>query len=181
VEATEIQQPRLTGAELPGEDLTTSALPEVAAWIAIYEDMATILRSVIDRANGSDRSEDLRRQLGWIEHRLSVWRHRHTEVAGIVIDRRARVLMYAGKSVRLTRREADLLDFLLHHPRRQFTSKRLATLAWQNTRLSDAQVRTYIMRVRKRLQDVGLDEAITAVRNRGYGISSMLPAVRDGS
>src|SRR2546422_697562 len=102
------------------------------------------------------------------------WRDRHAELAGVAIDRVDHTLTYAGKSLRLTRREADLLDFLLRHPRRPFTSKQLATLAWQNSRLSDAQVRTYIMRLRSRLREVGLEEVITVVRNRGYGIAAAM-------
>jgi DNA-binding response OmpR family regulator len=156
--------------ELPGEDLTTSALPEVAGWIAIYEELAGVLRSVLARANGTPGTEDMHGQLTWIEHRLATWRDRHAQLAGVSIDRREHVLTYGGKKLHLTRREADLLDFLLRHPRRQFTAKQLATLAWQNSRLSDAQVRTYIMRLRARLQDVGLAEVITVERNRGYGI-----------
>lgn len=160
--------------ELPGEDLTTSVLPEVAGWISIYEEMASVLRSVIARANGSAESEQMRDQLQLIEDRLASWRDRHAELAGVVIDRKNHLLTYAGKSLRLTRREADLLDFLLRHPRRPFTSRQLATMAWQNSRLSDAQVRTYIMRLRSRLADVGLEQVITVVRNRGYGITDTL-------
>ncbi len=159
--------------EFPGEDLTTSALPEVAGWISIYEEMASVLRSVIGRADGSSEAEELHRNLSWIEQRLAIWRDRHAELAGVVIDHKNHTLTYAGKSLPLTRREADLLDFLLRHPRRPFTSKQLATLAWQNSRLSDAQVRTYIMRLRSRLRAVGLGEVITVVRNRGYGIASL--------
>jgi len=161
-------------SEFPGEDLTTSVLPEVAGWISIYEEMATVLRLVISRANGSAEAHELRRHLIWIEDRLGRWRDRHAELAGVVIDRKDHVLTYAGKSLRLTRREADLLDFLLRHPRRPFTSKQLATLAWQNSRLSVAQVRTYIMRLRSRLRDVGLEQVITVVRNRGYGIADVV-------
>jgi len=160
--------------ELPGEDLTTSALPEVAGWIAIYEEMAAVLRSVISRADGAAETEELNRNLLWIDNRLAVWRERHAELAGVAIDRGSHTLTYAGKSLKLTRREADLLDFLLRHPRRPFTSKQLATLAWQNSRLSDAQVRTYIMRLRNRLREVGLEEVITVVRNRGYGIAASM-------
>lgn len=160
--------------KLPGEDLTTSVLPEVAGWISIYEEMASVLRSVIERANGSPETPELTRQLSQIEDRLAAWRDRHSELAGVVIDRKNHSLTYAGRSLRLTRREADLLDFLLRHPRRPFTSKQLATLAWQNSRLSDAQVRTYIMRLRSRLAEVGLEQVITVVRNRGYGISEAL-------
>ena len=154
--------------ELPGEDLTTSALPEVAGWIAIYEEMASVLRSVISRVGARPKGEELGKQLLEIEGRLALWRSRHQELAGLVIDRESRTLVYAGKSLRLTPREADLLDLLLRHPGRPFTSRQLATLAWQNSRLADAQVRSYVMRLRNRLRDIGIDEAITVVRNRGY-------------
>jgi DNA-binding response OmpR family regulator len=160
--------------EFPGEDETTSVLPEVAGWISIYEELAAVLRSVIARADGTGRADELSESLTWIEARLARWRDRHAELAGVVIDRKDHMLTFAGKSLRLTRREADLLDFLLRHPRRPFTSKQLATLAWQNSRLSDAQVRTYIMRLRARLRQVGLERVITVVRNRGYGIAAGL-------
>ena len=73
-------------SELPGEDLTTSALPEVAGWIAIYEEMAPVLRSVIARAKGTLEADELEADLLWIETRLSSWRDRHAELAGVVID-----------------------------------------------------------------------------------------------
>jgi DNA-binding response OmpR family regulator len=82
--------------------------------------------------------------------------------------------------VRLTRRESDLLDFLLRHPSRTFTTNQLAIGAWQSSRLSDAQVRTYIMRLRSRLSVIGLDRAITAVRNRGYSVDGTLGGVAAG-
>lgn len=160
--------------ELPGEDLATSALPEVAGWIAIYEELASILRSVIERGNGSPQADELRQSLMFVEDRLGTWRDRHAELAGVTIDRKAHTLTYGGKTLRLTWREADLLDFLLRHPKRPFTSNQLATLAWQNSRLSDAQVRTYIMRLRNRLREVGLEQVITVARNQGYGITAAL-------
>ena len=168
--------------ELPGEDLSTSTVAEVAGWIAIYEELATVLRSVLLRANGSAKTDELRTNLAWIENRLAAWRDRHAQLAGVVISPKDHTLTYAGKSLRLTRREAHLLDFLLRHPRRPFTSKQLATLAWQDSRLSDAQVRTYIMRLRNRLREIGLDGVITVVRNRGYGIAGTLggAVARDG-
>src|SRR5438067_5652934 len=168
--------------ELPGEDLSTSTVAEVAGWIAIYEELATVLRSVISRANGSAKTDEIRTNLAWIDDRLGAWRDRHAELAGVFISPKDNTLTYAGKSLRLTRREAHLLDFLLRHPRRPFTSKQLATLAWQDSRLSDAQVRTYIMRLRNRLREIGLDGVITVVRNRGYGIAGTLggAVARDG-
>lgn len=166
--------------ELPGEDLTNSALAEVASWIAIYEELAAVLRSVISRAEGDPNAEDLSRNLSWTENRLAMWRDRHADLAGVVIDRQGHTVVYGGKSLRLTRREADLLDFLLRHPRRPFTSRQLAVQAWQNSRLSDAQVRTYIVRLRQRLRDVGLEDIITVERNRGYGITPAFGKVSIG-
>ena len=181
VEARIRREPAQTWSELPGEDLTTSALPEVAGWISIYEEMGAVLRSVISRTDGSADMEVLRHNLQWIDERLGVWRDRHAALAGVALDRKDHTLIYGGKSLRLTRREADLLDFLLRHPRTSFTSKQLATLAWQNSRLSDAQVRTYIMRLRGRLRDIGLGESITVVRNRGYGMAANLGGGKPGS
>src|SRR5256885_12184519 len=162
--------------EFPGRAVTPSVLPEVAGWIAIYEELASVLRSVIARADGTEEAAQLKGSLLWIDDRLAMWRDRHAELAGVVIDRVDHTLTYAGKSLRLTRREADLLDFLLRHPRRPFTSKQLATLAWQNSRLSDAQVRTYIMRLRGRLREIGPEHGITVVRNRCYGVNAPLIA-----
>jgi DNA-binding response OmpR family regulator len=169
-----LRELRVDFNELPGEDLTTSALPEVAGWIAIYEELASVLRSVIERADGSPDRDALRQNLAWIDNRLAAWRDRHAELAGVVIDRKQQTLTYGGKSLRLTRREADLLDFLMRHPRRAFTSAQLAVGAWQNSLLSDAQVRTYIMRLRHRLREVGLEEVITVARNQGYRVTASL-------
>lgn len=153
---------------LPGEDMT-SAAEDIAGWIVIYEELASVLQSVIERAEDATESAALRDQLVWIKSRLASWREKHAHATGIVLDD-GRALTHEGKTVRLTRREVELLDFLLRHPRRHFTARELATRAWQNSWLSDAQVRTYLMRLRRRLRDVGLDGMAGLARSRGYGI-----------
>jgi len=40
---------------LPGEDHATPALPEVASWIAIYEELSSVLRLVQSRLDGDPR------------------------------------------------------------------------------------------------------------------------------
>lgn len=159
---------RETGRFLPGEDLADDA-DEVAGWIVIYEELASVLRSVIARSTDEAETAVLQDELGWVEGRLGAWRERHAQASGIVLDA-SRALTHDGKTVRLTRREVELLDFLLHHPRRHFTTKELATLAWRSPWLSDAQVRTYLMRLRRRMRDVGLDGMASLTRSRGYGI-----------
>jgi DNA-binding response OmpR family regulator len=154
---------------LPGEDQNTSALPEVASWIAIYEERSTVLRLVLARLDGDVKTTaGFQEHLGSIEDRLAMWRDRHEVLAGVIIDRRDHTLTFGGRQLKLTRRETGLLDFLLRHPGRPFTTRQLTVLAWQNSRLSDAQVRTYMMRLRRRLAEVGLEGLITIVRNRGY-------------
>ncbi len=159
---------RETERFLPGEDLANEA-EEIAGWIVIYEELASVLQAVITRSGGEAETGALRDELGWVESRLAAWRERHAEASGIVLDG-GRALTHGGKTVRLTRREVELLDFLLHHPRRHFTTKELATLAWRSPWLSDAQVRTYLMRLRRRMRDVGLDGMASLTRSRGYGI-----------
>jgi len=162
--------------ELPGEDLDTSALSEVASWITIYEELATVLRAIESRPEGREHDEDLATNLAWIEDRLRRWRARHAELAGVHIDPEARTVSYAGKTATLTRRETDLLGFLLAHPDRPFSPRQLAVAAWSNARLSDAQVRTYMMRLRRRLVELGVGNVIRVVKRRGYELNPHLAA-----
>ena len=62
---------------LPGEDHATPALPEVASWIAIYEELSSVLRLVQSRLDGDPRADDFQRNLTWVEERLALWRDRH--------------------------------------------------------------------------------------------------------
>src|SRR5437762_11737038 len=90
-------------SELPGEDVTTSVLPEVAGWIAIYEELASVLRTVISRADGSEEARQLQANVVWIDSRLGMWRDRHADLVGVVTERVDHTLTYCGNSPRLTR------------------------------------------------------------------------------
>jgi DNA-binding winged helix-turn-helix (wHTH) protein len=158
---------------LPGEDHTTLELREVASWIAIYEELTLVLRLVLSRLDGEGESLQLEHNLTWVEDRLALWRDRHAAIAGVSVDRKDHSVTFGGRYLKLTRRETDLLEFLIRNPGRHFTTRQLTVLAWQNSRLSDAQVRTYMMRLRRRLREVGLEGLITIVRNRGYGTAEL--------
>jgi DNA-binding response OmpR family regulator len=160
--------------ELPGEDLDTQALAEVASWITIYEELATVLRGIVARAEVVDQDAELAANLAWIEDRLRRWRIRHAELSGVQVDAERRTVSYAGMTATLTRRETDLLGFLLAHPDRPFSPRQLAVAAWSNARLSDAQVRTYMMRLRRRLVELGVGNIIRVVKRRGYELNPNL-------
>ncbi len=155
---------------LPGEDLEAATAAETSGWIVVYEQLSALLGAIIERSNDGNQREALRDQLRWVESRRELWRRRHARASGIVLDER-RVLAHGTRRVRLTRREVELLDFLLRHPGRRFTTKELASLAWRSPWLSAAQVRTYLMRLRRRLAEVGLGDVARLSRPRGYGIA----------
>ncbi len=160
---------RLT--QLPGEDLETPAVSEVASWITIYEELAAVLQSVLNRPADERHAQELRSNLDWIEDRLRRWRLRHAELSGIQVDAASRTVTYAGITAQLTRRETDLLGYLTAHPDRPFSPKQLAVGAWNNPRLSDAQVRTYMMRLRRKLVALGVGNVIRVVKRRGYQLN----------
>lgn len=157
--------------ELPGEDLESPSLAEVAGWITIYDELANVMRSVLARSGDRAGADALSANLAWIEDRLARWRSRHAELFGVLVDTSHHTVTYAGRTVALTARETDLLFYFTAHPDRPFTPRQLALGAWNNARLSDAQVRTYMMRLRRRLASIGLGNVIRVVKRRGYALA----------
>ena len=166
--------------ELPGEDLNSPSLAEVASWITIYEELATVLRSILARPGERSDVEALTANLNWIDERLGRWRARHAELAGLQVDAEQRFATYAGRRIALTARETALLSYLVAHPDRPFSAKQLALAAWNNGRLSDAQVRTYMMRLRRRLAAIGVGDVIRVVKRRGYALGLGRMTAQDG-
>ena len=60
-----------------------------------------------------------------------------------------RVLRHKGKEAVLTNREFELLQFLLDHPHRYYTSSQIMGYAWSDSALFPEEVRNYVSRVRK--------------------------------
>jgi DNA-binding response OmpR family regulator len=167
--------------ELPGEDFDTRAVSEVASWITVYGELASLLRSVAERSADDGKAMELNANLSWIEERLRRWRQRHAELSGIGVDVANRAVTYAGITAPLTRRETELLAFLVGHPDRPFGPKQLALGAWNNPRLSDAQVRTYMMRLRRKLIVLGVGNVIKVVKRRGYELNPTHALLPEGA
>src|SRR5207245_2887754 len=81
--------------------------------------------SRMDGDGDGDGTTAFRRNLAFVDDRLTLWRDRHQALAGVTIDRKDHSLTYGGRYLKLTRREADLLDFLVRHPGRHFTTRQL--------------------------------------------------------
>lgn len=153
---------------LPGEDPDTDRAREAARWVRIYSELVELHE---ERRSGAHRGGRTDRPLvHGLRLRLEEWRHRHLELAGLDFDAYARILTVAGRSQHLTRREAQLLDWLLDHPGEYFTSEALIEEAWQDARLAPEQVRTYVVRLRRKLQDISAPARLVNRSRLGYAL-----------
>ena len=62
--------------------------------------------------------------------RLDLWYQRVWQLHGLWLDPDGRVLRHKGQEEVLTNREFELLQFLLDHPHRFYTSSQIMGYAW---------------------------------------------------
>jgi DNA-binding response OmpR family regulator len=91
------------------------------------------------------------------------------DLGGLALDVRRGVLRADGVEVALTRRECDLLDYLVRNAGRPVTRSELATQIW-HTRTGRATnvVDVYVSYLRRKLGSVGRQSLIRSVRGVGY-------------
>jgi PAS domain S-box-containing protein len=166
---------------LDGEDLATTEPATARSWLTVYGELIAVNEDLLDPVNqrlaaasGSTRTElenareALRTRLERLRHRRSLWRRRHLELTGLGFDRTTGILTDGSKSARLTHREAQLLSFLLDHPGTSFTADALLRRAWVASFLSKEQIRTYVVRVRRKLEASGAPCRLVNVHGHGY-------------
>ena len=87
-----------------------------------------------------------------------------------VVDVDARRLEVAGQEIELSRKEFDLLEYLVRHPRRVLTREWLLEQVWGGDYDGfDRTVDTHILRLRDKLgRDSRIAQAIRSVRGVGY-------------
>ena len=147
---------------LTGEDPKTERPEEAARWVRIYSELVAL-----HEERRSRRDDPV---LHLLRERLEEWRARHLVLAGIDFDPYARVLAVAGRTIHMTRREAQLLDWLLDHPGRFFTSRALIDEAWRDAKLAPEQVRTYVVRLRRKLEEVQAPARLVTRARLGYAL-----------
>jgi DNA-binding response OmpR family regulator len=90
------------------------------------------------------------------------------ELAGTVLDSEARTITQGDRVVTFSRRDWELLTFLLANPGQWFSAEDLVRHAWRSSRFSAEQLRSYVMRVRRRLAPLQLPFTLTSQQGRGY-------------
>lgn len=144
----------------PGENPQTASLEAARRWVTIYEQRQALLGLAPSAASIPEANS--------IEAGLRFWRERIVELAGLDFDPERRILKADGeREIGLTRRELELLEFLVHHAGRSFPDHVLALRAW-GERLSGDQVRIYVRRLRSKL--AGTEWEIVSRRGLGYSL-----------
>ncbi|WP_405486437.1 response regulator transcription factor [Streptomyces sp. NBC_00096] len=99
---------------------------------------------------------------------------RPTIVGELAVDPGARTAYLAGRELRLTRREFDLLAFLAHHTGQVVSKRRLLTEVWREPYVDDQTVDVHLSSLRRKLGErASAPHYLLTVR--GVGIKLVAP------
>lgn len=168
---------------LDREDPGTAYASDARRWIAIYRERLGLYRDLLDRARevearsrGAD-SLALARDIALLEaelrryqERMEFWYARQWALEGLDLDRGSKTVSYRDRSIRLTGREFQLLETLARHAGAHMRAQQLLVEAWRDSRLPEETLRTYIVRLRSKLDELGAGARIVNRPRRGYAL-----------
>lgn len=170
-------------APLAGENIQTEHWQDARHWISIYDDLIRFKQGLLERVEREltklvpvaqhAASEDLiiiGTQMDGYFERLDLWYRRLWQLQGLWLDPENRMVRHQGQEARLTKREFQLLQFLLNHPHRYFTAEQIMGQAWADPALFPEEVRNYILRVRRILTRLDLPCDLVNRPRRGYSL-----------
>ena len=168
---------------IPGELADSDDPQDARQWMTIYRELVSFAersldRLLVERSNhhaspliaGDADQRSMETHLRRVHSRLRFWEKRFWELAGLDLDVERRLLTYGGHRVRLTRRETQLLAFLAQHPGQFYAAEQLLNQAWHRPDLSEEQLRTYVVRLRRLLATACLPARLVREPRRGYGL-----------
>jgi DNA-binding response OmpR family regulator len=167
---------------IAGEDPTTDRASDARRWIEIYARLIEFKEELLQRlaagpaGNGQGGLQApldekvAAAEMAHLKSRLAFWQARHASLAPVDLDEHLGIITATGEVIQLTRRENQLLRFLLNQPGRYFDARTLAARAWQDPRLASEQVRTYVVRLRRRLAQAEVACDLRSERRRGYAL-----------
>jgi DNA-binding response OmpR family regulator len=164
---------------IDGEDPGTMRAADARRWIEIYSRLIEFKDELLERvrantigSNGELQADEqvVLTELARLRGRLGFWQRRHSELAPVDLDAHLGIISPSGDVIPLTRREDQLLRFLLQHPGHFFDTRTLAAKAWNDPSLASEQVRTYVVRLRRRLHEAQVSCDIHSERRRGYAL-----------
>ena len=178
-----VRKPRRPSRPLEGEDLATTRWEDARHWMSIYADLLEFKRGILGRMEHDlSRLQPLAQkaaavdvgiietQMQGYQGRLDMWFVRLWELQGLRLDAEGRMIRRKGREVALTKREYQLLQFLLDHPHRYFTTTEILGRAWAEPALFPEEVRNYVGRLRKILVDLEIPVDLVNKPGRGYSL-----------
>jgi DNA-binding response OmpR family regulator len=91
-----------------------------------------------------------------------------TEIRGMALDGARRKLSYGADEVLFTRQEWELFSILLSHPDRFLSAQEILELGWSAGEHAAEQLRTYVHRLRQKLEPLGLPCRLLSQHGQGY-------------
>jgi len=169
---------------LEGEDPATSFTQDARHWIAVYRQMIAFKDELLGRIRAnvktlppSGRQDVMENDVAVIEQqlmryrrRIEFWFARQWELEGLSIDERTRTIAYRERSIHLTRREYQLFSELAGRSPAYTSATQLLAEAWHDSRLPEETVRTYIVRLRRKLVELGAPAEIANRPRYGYSL-----------
>ena len=169
---------------LEGEDSKTLFAKDARHWIGVYqqmigfkEDLLGRIRTQLARLPSAARADVIDNDVSALEdqllryrRRLEFWYARQWQLEGLQIDHDGRTLTYRDRVISLTKREFQLLVFLVSRSPNFVTPGRLLVDAWHDGNLPEETLRTYIARLRTKMTSLGVSAAIKNKPRAGYAI-----------
>lgn len=122
------------------------------------------------RTESDDAILQLRGELLALQQRLDFWQDRVRRLVGLDYDPDARRVRFGDRSVRLSRRESQLIAALISQNGRSLAARELLWRAWGGNHLAEAQVRTYVAQLRKKLAALEVPAALVNETGLGYSL-----------
>lgn len=169
---------------IPGEVPESDDPEDARQWVTIYRELVSFAERTMNRvqqgtANGSPLAAssvsdaDQRWMVNHVRRlrsRLDYWEQRLWHLTGLDLDVQRRILSHGGQRLRLTRRETELLAFLGQRPGQFYSASQLVSQAWHAPELSEEQLRTYVVRLRRHLASTRVPARLLSEPRRGYGL-----------
>ncbi len=116
---------------------------------------------------------ELAARLGSLLRRPSLFMTSKLEAQGVTLEVETRIVSDGTQTVKLSPREAALLEFLLRHQNRDFSTAYIRDSVWPlDSEGSDDTVRTCMRTLRQKLAKIGKADLITTNLQSGYSIQS---------
>src|SRR2546425_6495649 len=168
---------------LEGEAIETTRWEDARHWMSIYADLLEFKRGILARVHrdianlqpfaqktAAGDLEIIEAQMQGYQQRLDLWYRRLWELHGLWLDPEGRMIRHKGREVALTKREFQLLQFLLDHPHRYFSTSQILGQAWADPALFPEEVRNYVRRLRRILADLAVPVDLVNKPGKGYSL-----------